>query len=438
MKRFLASLSTISLFQTIGRHPAIAGILMLLGVGGGATAIAILTPPTIVPFSSSNFNPNQAIGTTNNGLKPNGGTNGALELPIGPSTGATGSFGLYFEAQVDPALAYSNGASQTPFTGLTLLTNTSSGQPAFIYQRLVAGATGTQWWETPHVGGTQNLNAAAGSNYITGFYPFSATGGGCAREPTGVLQGGSAPVEIVDPGFGCSTAPVFNAATVPNARLATDGDPGHVRGERSLWPNACHHEFSGVAWPFAGADVLFDRFYDVWWNLDKYRIHRDFRHRHGSIFCCRDRDRHVPDDFEHGDAGRRNGRAFTFPTLSSTNPFSLGGTGITTKNGQHICGIIGEYGDDSPFPGAQFLEMVDDKGVALPGSPALVQTPNMGTANFTGYTTVGSATLTVTAMNAYTGSSSWASLFLGDGSRHLLALHQPRHLSPDLSSPSPA
>ena len=176
MKRFLASLSTISLVETIGRHPAIAGILMLLGVGGGATAIAILTPPTIVPFSSSNFNPNQAIGTTNNGLKPNGGTNGALELPIGPSTGATGSFGLYFEAQVDPALAYGNGASQTPFTGLTLLTNTSSGQPSFIVQRLVGGATGTQWWETPHVGGTQNLNAAAGSNYITGFYPFSATG----------------------------------------------------------------------------------------------------------------------------------------------------------------------------------------------------------------------------------------------------------------------
>ena len=59
MKRFLASLSTISLVETIGRHPAIAGILMLLGVGGGATAIAILTPPTIVPFSSSNFNPNR-------------------------------------------------------------------------------------------------------------------------------------------------------------------------------------------------------------------------------------------------------------------------------------------------------------------------------------------------------------------------------------------
>ena len=40
---------------------------------------------------------------------------------------------------------------------------------------------------------------------------------------------------------------------------------------------------------------------------------------------------------------------------------------------------------DSSFPGSQFLEMVDAiTGAALPGSPALVQTPNMGTANFTG------------------------------------------------------
>ena len=80
----------------------------------------------------------------------------------------------------------------------------------------------------------------------------------------------------------------------------------------------------------------------------------------------------------------------------------------------------------SPFPGAQFLEMVDDKGVALPGSPALVQTPNMGTANFTGYTTVGSSTLTVTAMNAYTGPSSWAAYSSGTVS------------SPSRSPPTPA
>ena len=43
--------------------------------------------------------------------------------------------------------------------------------------------------------------------YTTGFYTFSGTGGGCARPPTGVFQGGFAPFQIVDPGFGCSTAP---------------------------------------------------------------------------------------------------------------------------------------------------------------------------------------------------------------------------------------
>ena len=87
MKRFFTSLVTFSLVEAIGRHPAIAaGVLTLLGVGGGA-GIAMLTTPTITPFISANFNPNQSIGNTSNGLKPNGGTAGALAMPTGNSTG---------------------------------------------------------------------------------------------------------------------------------------------------------------------------------------------------------------------------------------------------------------------------------------------------------------------------------------------------------------
>ena len=75
MKRFFASLATFSLVETIGRHPALAlGVIILLGVGGPAVVANLMTP-TIVPFASSNFNPNQS-GATNNGLKPNGGTDG--------------------------------------------------------------------------------------------------------------------------------------------------------------------------------------------------------------------------------------------------------------------------------------------------------------------------------------------------------------------------
>ena len=86
------------------------------------------------------------------------------------------------------------------------------------------------------------------------------------------------------------------------------------------------------------------------------------------------------------------GPARRLPSLpQAQQPFGTNGyrgTGITTTPGQHICGIIGEYGDDSAskFPGAQFIHMVDDKGNALNGAPALVPWLNRGTANATGYT----------------------------------------------------
>src|ERR1700722_19032903 len=113
-KRLLASLSTISLIEVIGRNPAIAGILALLGVGGGA-GIAMFTPPTLTPFISSNFNPNQTTLNTSNSLTPNGGTAGALELPASP----TDSFAVYFEMTVNPSLGYSP-TTETPFTGASL------------------------------------------------------------------------------------------------------------------------------------------------------------------------------------------------------------------------------------------------------------------------------------------------------------------------------
>jgi hypothetical protein len=415
MKRFLASLSTISLIEVIGRHPAMAaGMLSLLGVGGGAVISGMLTPPTLLPQISSNFNPNQTIGTTNNGLKPNGGTAGAVEPPVGPSTGATGSFGLYFETQVDPAFGYANGGAYSPFADMLLLANASSGQPAFIFQRTTGGATGTQWWETPHVGGSAQVNAAAGSNYATGFYSFTATGGGCAREPSGVWQGGAGPVEIVDPGFGCSTAPTFNAATIPNAGAqqtgitATCASGGlgilvttSVPVSPGLSPGLTYpvnFASSGGGTSLANATLTAVSVT----GSGPYTVV-------GTIAGT------CPGTIPTGTFGSGISAAFNFPTLSTTNPFSLGGTGITTKNGQKICGIIGEYGDDSPFPGAQFLSMVDAvTGAALPGSPALVQTPNMGTANFTGWTTIGSSTLNVSGMNAYPiVSAAWSSTVSG-------------------------
>ena len=96
----------------------------------------------------------------------------------------------------------------------------------------------------------------------------------------------------------------------------------------------------------------------------------------------------------------------TSVALPATNPWARGMSGITASPGKHFCGIVGEYGPDSSFPGAQFVSLVDDKGVALSGSPALVPWLNQGTANFTGYTLANtqspsSPALIVTAMNSY-------------------------------------
>ncbi len=411
MKRFFTSLVAFSLAETIGRHPATAGILMLLGVGGGATAIAILTPPTITPFISANFNPNAVIGTTNNGLKPNGGSTGAFAYPPGNTGGFTGSFALYGEMTVNPNLGYGNGGQEDPFAGLILAQNTSPGQPTFIYQRVVNGGIPySQWWQLPNVTGNSQIFAAAGSNYTTGLYPFTASGGGCVRPPSGVWFGGNSAINITDPGFGCQTSPTFSAATIPNAgaqqtgitaTCASGGSGMLVTTSVPVSPGLS----PGLTYALSGFTTSPTNALNTpTWTTTSIAGSGPYTVVGTAAGTC-------PTISSTGTFGSGTGAGYTFPTLSTANPFTAlsGGTGITAKNGQHICFMIGEYGDDFGFAGAQFLSMVDEKGNPLPGSPALVQSPNMGTANFTGSTTIGSATLTVSAMNPYTiTSAAWS------------------------------
>jgi hypothetical protein len=69
MNRFLKALVTFSLVEMIGRYPVRAGVLILLGVGGGGIGAAMLTTPSIVPQPGSYFNQNGPNGFTNNGLQ---------------------------------------------------------------------------------------------------------------------------------------------------------------------------------------------------------------------------------------------------------------------------------------------------------------------------------------------------------------------------------
>src|SRR6202453_811323 len=137
MKRFLASLSTISLIEVIGRHPAMAaGMLSLLGVCGGAVISGMLTPPTLLPQISSNFNPNQSPGYTLNGLKLNQGVSGAAQLPAN----APDSAAFYGEMTINPNLSYGSGI-EIPFDGAELNHNQVPGQPDFFFQRNYVGVS---------------------------------------------------------------------------------------------------------------------------------------------------------------------------------------------------------------------------------------------------------------------------------------------------------
>ena len=144
MKRFLASLSTISLIEVIGRHPAMAaGILSLLGVGGGAVISGLLTPPTLTPFISSNFNPNQSFGYTNNGLRLNGGTDGSMHPENAPNSAA-----FYGEMVINPNLSGSQGI-EVPFNGAELNHNTVPGLPNLFFQRNYLNISNISWWLNP-------------------------------------------------------------------------------------------------------------------------------------------------------------------------------------------------------------------------------------------------------------------------------------------------
>ena len=218
MKRFFTSLATFSLVETIGRHPAIAaGVLTLLGLGGGA-GVAMLFTPTITPQPSAYFDMNSAFGVTNNALKPNNGVAGALELP----TTATNSFAIYVEGPVDPNLGVGAGGTEYVLgngavrAGL-LLSDNNPGQPAFLVQRTFsAGGRRDSMVELCQRQHAHDRDGdSGGSGYATGLYPFTATGGACAREPTGVWPGNGTSADIVDPGFNCSTTPTVNPATIP-------------------------------------------------------------------------------------------------------------------------------------------------------------------------------------------------------------------------------
>jgi hypothetical protein len=417
MKRIWLAVATFSLAEWVGRHPATAGTLMLLGIGGGIVAGNLVTP-TITPQAAAYFNQSNAYGVTNNAVLPNGGTAGSMFVP----TDVTASFAIPFEAMVDPNLVYSSSASQNLANGLALSANQGPGQPFFFIQKLYQGRSSLNWWNAAGaIGAFTSLGVASqGTTYNTGYYAATATGGGCQVEPSVVFQGSTGIAQVVNPGFNCSGWPSpasVNIAAVPGsgaqqpvglaAGLAAT-TCALVNGQAVVTANVsvAHGLTAGMTYALQGFGAGFTGYNSATYTALQGTTAGVLVGTTGAGSCPAS----PATSGNEGTAFGGTGASITFPAGSATNPFGTGGTGITTKNGQHICGMLVENGDDSAFPGSAALSMTDDKGNALPGSPALVPNLNQATAFFNGYTVAGtqspsSPALTVTSMVPLTISS---------------------------------
>jgi hypothetical protein len=420
MRRGLKFLATLSIIELIGRNYALATLLLL---GAGGIGIALLNTPSSVPARSTNFGTAAQSGVTNNALQPNGGTAGAEFFP---STVAN-SFSVLFEGQVSPSnvntvqYALGNGAANS-----VVSLGAALGSPQFLVQKNLTGAQ--NWWSA--AGNNTAPSASGQTGYNVGTYnTFTATGGDCIREPSGVwgvssINGVVRTPALYDPGFGCSgtfgalvTQSVAaipgtgaqQATAVGTADTCTANSP--VSGQVTITTHVttAHGIQPGQTYALSSFPTPFNTTYTAIGGTTGTTLVGTAAVQSGS--CS------TPVAFASGGlALSGTGSTITFPTTSATNPYGVGGTGITTKaTAQHFVALVGENGADetgpNAFPGSQYFSAVDENGNALNGAPALVPYLNQGTASFIGYTQAvtqspSTPAVTVTAPNNQT-ISSW-------------------------------
>ena len=429
MKHFLRALERFSIIGLIGSYPkiAFAGSMLLLGVG--VLASGALNPPTILPQPSLSFLQSNSYGFTNHPLRPNQGTAGAFEVP---ST-VTNSFALYHEFTIDPNFAanvFLFGNAGSTVNGL-FVSNVNVGAPQISFQDTVANsASASQPWWLGTVGaqafqGTPISSVLTRTGYNQGLYQWTAADG-CpsgngtgAREPSGPVQLSSAQkyAYITDPGFLCgenssAQAPQVNFAAIPGIKAAQTGlaatctasNPTSNQFEITVATTYAHGLSAGQQFTLTG--TYFTGTYLVLPGSSGTTLIGSAASSGGACPSSQ-----TSDTVALG-GGSGNSITMTAPQL---NPWTSAvgrnyGTGIVAKPGERVCGVIGEFGADSGFPGAQFAKYTDISGTDLPGSPIVSPWLNQGAANFTGYTitgaqSAGSPALTVTAMNSYTVSS---------------------------------
>jgi hypothetical protein len=399
MKRLLKAVASFSAAFFL-RYPAWATMTTM---GTGLLVVsALLAPPTVTPQPSAMFSQANAFGSINMALVP------PTAATAFPAT-TTDSWALYHELSLSPGApsSFLFGSGNSATFGV-IVSGTSS--PLLLIRR----SDGAQWW-LPTVAGGSGASLT-GSGYNGGAYVWTAadgcqpSNGAGAREPQGIIiQGANTDQNVtVDPGFLCSENSSGLAPQVPFASI-----PG-VGSSQAVTVNSCssntpiageyqitatvgvaHGLSPGGSFTLTGTANFNNNFAAALGTEGTTLV--------GVIQASSGTCPATPD------SGTLSGGTANTVTLPLPTPASMyitnSGTGIQFKEGQRVCGLIGEFGADSNFPGAQFAKYTDITGADVPGSPAVSPWLNQGATNFTGFTTAGTQStgnpaLTVTAMNS--------------------------------------
>jgi len=387
--KVLRVLSTIAALLLGAIAPACATSILTTGAGGVFIGSGPLSPPAITPQLSAQFDMNPANGSSNN----------ALILPTNstywPSTVTNSAFWTfsgrtdsYMETASNYEYLLSNGNNSPLY-----LIGYVAGKPQFLSQAVYDGTSFGWWWGTPGVNvSASGPTAPTLTNYNTGLYPWTATGGNCQREPSG-YYGPSVGIGIVDLGFNCAMQPVIVPAAIPGfgsqqtvatgATSCVSNSP--VFGEMTVTTTVAvkHGVYPNGQFTLSGFSGAGNTGYNA--------TYRATTGTTGTTLVgiasgsC-------PANSPDTSGGLANpgtsssGGTGAYVTMPSAAIFKSNWTGVSIKQNQEFCGVEGEYGADSLLPGLQYLRIIDAKtGLDLYGSPATPYTLNQGASNFTGY-----------------------------------------------------
>ena len=391
--------------------------MVAAGIRGGPPPV----PPSVVSLvpASSAFPSTNAGGNSNNGLLPNGGAatgTGAFGWP----SPATDSFAIYNEFQVGQITGRLFAFANTHINYAYGVTVGNYGPSLFIQPWL----NNFPWWLATT--GVQGIGLFSnpvsynprGAGYNDGIFTWTASdacpaaNGVGAREPKGVLTTLNGAVSTVDYGFLCgenanALGPKVEVDKIPGfggnqrtgpgstpaaaATTCTTNSPVAGQFTVTFHVGVPHGKNPGENFKLAGyTPTGYNGDYVALPGTQGVTLVGTTRANNGVCPAA---------VTTEGNVGSGAGGVITINRPAS-NVFNLQfGTGIRFKWRERVCGVFGEFGTDSNFPGGQFADYIDaNTGEELPGSPAVVPWLNQGATNFSGSVT--GNTLNVTAMTS--------------------------------------